>query len=100
MSRFHGFVTCRASPCVEFEDVSGAEHNWKLKFRMQTHLADINTIFEYYHASVNLDNVDVLYLEYEHVKRHVLKNKTATIFDIIHHVNQLTLAQIIFAIIL
>ena len=35
----------------------------KLKFSMQTHVTHINTISEYYHASMNLDNVDVLYLE-------------------------------------
>ena len=39
------------------------EHNRKLKFIMYSHLTHINTIFEYCHASVVLDNVDVLYLE-------------------------------------
>ena len=35
----------------------------KLKFSMQTHLTHINIIFEYCHASMSLDNVNVLYLE-------------------------------------
>ena len=30
---------------------------------MQTHLTHINTIFEYWHSSVILNNVDVSYLE-------------------------------------
>ena len=30
---------------------------------MQTHLTHINTTFEHCHVSVNLDYVDVLYLE-------------------------------------
>ena len=55
--------------------ISGTEHNWKLKFSMQTNLTHINTIFKYCHSSVNLDNVDVLYLEDGNVYRPVLKNK-------------------------
>ena len=38
--------------------ISVTEHNWKMKFSMQSHFTDINTIFEYCHASLNLDNVD------------------------------------------
>ena len=36
-------------------------HRTHLKVEMQyaTHLTNVNTISEYYHASVNLDNVDV-----------------------------------------
>ena len=44
-----------------------------LKFSMQTHLTHINTIFEYCHASMNLDNVIVLYLEIGNVYTPVLK---------------------------
>ena len=40
--------------------ISVTEHNWKLKFSMQTHLPQINTVFEYCHASMNLDHVDIL----------------------------------------
>ena len=42
----------------------------------------LNTIFEYCHDSVNLDNVDVLYLEdgYLHVHRTVLKIKCKLCF--------------------
>ena len=47
---------------------------------MKTHPTDINALFEYCHASLNLDNVDVLYFEYGNVYRPVLKNKTATMF--------------------
>ena len=42
---------------------SQVKHTWKLKFSMQTHLTHINTIFEYCHASVNSDNLDILHLE-------------------------------------
>ena len=38
--------------------ISGTEHNWRLKFNVQTHLTHIITIFEYCHASVDLDNED------------------------------------------
>ena len=57
-------------------NISCTEHNWKLKFSMQNHLTHISTIFEYWYASVNLDNA--LYLEYGNVYRPVLKNKSAT----------------------
>ena len=40
----------------------------------------MNTIIEYCHASVNLDNVGVLYLEDGNVYRPVLKNKIATTY--------------------
>ena len=43
--------------------ISGTEYNRKLKFSMLTYLTHINTIFEYCLASVNVDNVNVLYLE-------------------------------------
>ena len=52
--------------------ILGTEHDLELKFSMQTNLTDINTIFEYCHASVNLNNVYVLYLEYGNVYRPVL----------------------------
>ena len=32
--------------------ISGTEHNMKFKFSMLTYLTYINTILEYYHASV------------------------------------------------
>ena len=57
---------------LEYVYISGAEHNRKLKFSMQTHHTLINTILEYYRASVNFDNVDVLYLENGNVYRPVL----------------------------
>ena len=63
------------------EYISGTEHNCKLKFGMQTHLTHINTIFKYCHASVNLNNVDVLHLEDGNVCNPVLKNKTSTLFS-------------------
>ena len=72
-------VLCRASPYVQSWGCihrTGIERNRKLKFSMQTHLTHINTIFKYFHASVILDIVDVLYLE----GKNVLKNKTATVF--------------------
>ena len=40
----------------------------------------MNTIFEYCHASVFLDNVEILYLEDGSVYNSVLKNKTITTF--------------------
>ena len=55
--------------------ISGTEHNWKLKFSMQAHLTDINTIFEYCHNN----NVDVLHLEDGTVYRPFLKNKTVIV---------------------
>ena len=54
--------------CVGGVYISGTEHNWKLKFSMQTHLTHINNIFDYY-----LNNVDVLYLEDGNAYRPVLK---------------------------
>ena len=53
--------------------VSALEHCRQMKFRMQFHLTLINTIFKICHASVDLDNVDVLYLENGNVDRSVLK---------------------------
>ena len=47
---------------------------------MQSYLTHINIIFEYFQASVIIDNVDVLYLEEGNVYRLVLKNNTATMF--------------------
>ena len=40
LSCLNGFVTCRASPYVQWEDlyISGTQHNRKLKFSMQTYL--------------------------------------------------------------
>ena len=45
----------------------------------------LNTIFAYCHASVNLDNVVVLYLEDGNVYRPVLKNETTTMFFVKTH---------------
>ena len=63
---FERFVSC-ASPCVQWGNVwiSGTGHNGKLKFSMYmyTHLTHLNTIFEFYHVSLTLDNANVLYLE-------------------------------------
>ena len=77
----NSFVTCRASNYVQWWDeyITCTEHNWKLKFSMQSHLTDTNALFEYCHASENLEK-DILYLEYGNVYRLVLKNKTATMF--------------------
>ena len=47
---------------------------------MQIYLTHKNNIFEYCHASVLLDNVEVLYLEDGNLCIQVLKNNTATIF--------------------
>ena len=58
--------------------IAGIEHR-KLKCIMQTHLTHLNTTLEYFHASVILDNLDVLYLEGQNVFRSVLKNKTSTV---------------------
>ena len=80
---FEWFMKCRASPYVQWGIyISGTEHNWKLKFSMETHLTSINAIFEYCHGSVNLDDEDVLYLKYWNVSTCgiVLKNEMATIF--------------------
>ena len=57
MSRLNGFVKCRASSNVQWGDVyiSGTEHNIMLKFSMLTYLTHINTLLDYYHASVIID---------------------------------------------
>ena len=50
---------------------------------MYTHYFDTykhNINFGFCHASVNLDNVDLLYLEDLNVHKPVLENKTATVF--------------------
>ena len=47
---------------------------------MQIHLIHINTIFEYFHSSVILDNVNVLYLKNGNVHRPLLKNNNVTMF--------------------
>ena len=73
---------------LNWVSISALEHCRKMKFRIQLHLTLINsiiiiyTVYKYCHASVNLDNVDVLYLENGNVDRPrpVLKNKTATFF--------------------
>ena len=54
---------CRAGSYVQLRMyiISDTEHNLKLKFSMETYLTHIITIFEYYHASVILGNVDILY---------------------------------------
>ena len=73
---------CRASPYVLLGNVyiSGTEHSKKLKFSTLTYLTNATIIFEYCHASVVLDNVDILYLEDGNVCRPVLKNNTTTMF--------------------
>ena len=82
-----GFVQmahiCRASPYVLWGDlyISFTEHSSKFEFNMQTYLTQINYIFEYFHASVIFDNVDVLYLEERYVCRPALQNNTATMFS-------------------
>ena len=60
--------------------ISGTTHSRKLKFSVQTYLIHISIIIEYCHASVILDNADVLHLEDGNVCRPVLKNNTATMF--------------------
>ena len=57
MSRLNGFGKCRASFYVQWGDVyiSGTEHNITLTFSMLTNLTHMNTLSEYYHASVNID---------------------------------------------
>ena len=53
----NGFVECGASSSVQWRDliISGIEQNMKLKFSLLTYLTHINTILEYYHASVIID---------------------------------------------
>ena len=67
--------------------ISGTEHNRKLKFSMQTLLTHVNTITEYCHASVNLDYVDVLYLQDwdVYIYRPFLRNQTTTTFCLKKH---------------
>ena len=60
--------------------ISGTEYNRNLKLSMQTHQTHTNTVFEYCHASVILDNINVLYLEDLNEYRSAVKNKTATMF--------------------
>ena len=63
-----------------WEDViSGTEHR-KLKFSMQTHLTHMNTILEYCHDSVIIDNADVFYLEDWSVHSLILKEKATMFF--------------------
>ena len=57
--------------------VQNIVERFKIQY-MQTHLTYINSIFEYCHASVNLDNV--VFLEYGNVYRRVLKNKPQLCF--------------------
>ena len=76
MSLLNGLVNCRAIMFSGDVYISGRDHNWKLKFSLQTQLTHKNTNFEYIHASVELDNVDVSYLEAFSVP----KNKSATTF--------------------
>ena len=51
--------------------ISDKEHNFKLKFSIQTHVTHMNAIFEYCHALEILNSVDVLYLEDRNVYRPV-----------------------------
>ena len=58
LSSLNGFVECRASSFIQWDVIiSGTEHNMKLKFSMLTYLTHINTILEYYHASVIIDHM-------------------------------------------
>ena len=78
-------MTCRqTSPYVQWVMYISTEHNSQLKFSIQTHVTHINTISEYFHASLVLDSVDVLYLEDGTVyrSRSVLKNKPKNISSI------------------
>ena len=61
--------------CSEGGCISGTEYKRKLKLSMQTHQTHINTVFEYCHASVILDNINVLYLEDLNEYRSAVKNK-------------------------
>ena len=75
----------RAAKVFIFEvgfSISALEHCRKMKFRIQLHVTLINTIFKYCHVSMNIYNVDVLYLENGnvHTCRTVLKTKTTTMF--------------------
>ena len=56
--------------------ISGTDHKRKLKISIQTYLTHINTIFEYYHASVILGNVNVLYLQDGNVLLQNRRNQT------------------------
>ena len=61
--------------------ISALEQCRKMKFRVSSDTnKQYNNIYKYCHASVNLDNVDVLYLENGNVDRPrpVQKNKTTT----------------------
>ena len=57
-----------------------------LRYRTQeveiqyVNLSDTFIIFAYCHASMNLDDVDVLYVENGNAYKPVLKNKTTTMF--------------------
>ena len=53
---------------------------WEVEIQYVNSSETLNTIFAYCHASVNLDNVDILYLENGNIYRPVLKNKTPTLF--------------------
>ena len=77
MSRLNDFKTERASPYIQLgmACISSREYNWKLKFSMQTQLTHENTTLECWCGSVNLDNVNGLYLENGNVYRPVLKVK-------------------------
>ena len=51
-----------------------------MKFSIQTHLTHINTILEYCHASVIIDNADILYLKDWNVQSGSEKNPQLCFF--------------------
>ena len=59
MSRLNGFVKCNTSHKYLYSVgdvyISGTEQNMTLKFSILTYLTHIDTLLEYYHASVIID---------------------------------------------
>ena len=72
LSHLNGFVMCRRDIYI-----SGTKQSRKLKFSMQTYVTLRMFIFEYCHASVILDNVEILYLEDGNVCRPCFEKKTS-----------------------
>ena len=76
------FPSCDFVLCSKFlyfkwggGSISVLEHCVNMKFRIQLLLTLIYTKFKYCHVSVNLDNVNVLYLENGNVDTPVLNIK-------------------------
>ena len=60
VSHLNVFFKCRGTSSVQWGGWGGCnylriEYNMKLKFSMLTYLTHINTVLEYYHASVIID---------------------------------------------